>query len=345
MLKQVYIILNDKIIYHRSYAKGIDASLLINVYLSIKSEAFSPTGEEIGIHDFFESRILYFVNKELNLLFFFVLGFSDDMMSAKPLIRSLKKKFVENYDQNITEIDFAQKEEELQVIVDEIQRRFRVKISIVGLSGVGKTTTTRLIKSEEVPTQHIPTITGKVATIQLEGVNLYLWDFAGQDQFDYLWERFMTGSDAILLMTDSTQANMEKNKSFIDISSKAVPFARIAIIANKQDLPDAMNIDDIENQMAQKTYSMVAIEPNSRDKIIRIIADLLDLNPEVSPLLKPIFERDMLIKKSQNALGQGDLKEAVKYYDELFSVCNELGDASKANEFKSKADKLRIFTL
>ena len=345
MLKQVYIILNDKIIYHRSYSKGISSSLLINIYLSIKNEAFSQIGEDIGTHDFFESRILYLVDKELNLLFLFVLGFSDDVENAKPFIKNLKKKFMNNYSQNITEIDFTHKDEELKLIVDEIQRNFRVKISIVGLSGVGKTTTTRLIKSEEVPTEHIPTITGKVATIKLEGVNLYLWDFAGQTQFDYLWERFMTGSDAILLMTDSTQINMEKNKNFIDISSKAVPFARIAIIANKQDLPGAMKIDEIENHMGQKTYSMVAIEPNSREKIIRIIADLLDLNPEVSPLLKPIFERDMLIKKSQNALEQGDLKQAVMYYDELFSLCNELGDDSKAIEFKNKADKLRIFTI
>ena len=344
MLKQVYIIINDKIAYYRSYAKGIDASLLINVYLSIKHEAFSQTGENIGIHDFFESRILYLVDKELNLLFFFVLGFSDDIEKAKPFIKSLKKKFLSNYGQNITEIDFKQKDEELKLIVNGIQRNFRVKISIVGLSGVGKTTTTRLIKSEEIPTEHIPTITGKVATIELEGVNLYLWDFAGQNQFDYLWENFMTGSDAILLMTDSTQINMEKNKNFIDISSKAVPYARIAIIANKQDLPGAMKITEIENQMGQKTYSMVAIEPGSRDKIIRIIADLLDLNPEVSPLLKPLFERDMLIKKSQNALEQGDLKQAVMYYDELNSICNELGDESMAIEFKNKADKLRIFT-
>lgn len=32
------------------------------------------------------------------------------------------------------------------------------------------------------------------------------------------------------------------------------------------------------------------------------------------------------------------------YYDELNSICNELGDESIAIEFKNKADKLRIFT-
>ena len=184
-----------------------------------------------------------------------------------------------------------------------------------------------------------------MATIKLEGVNLYIWDFAGQNQFDYLWEKFMTGSDAILLMTDSTQSNIEKSKDFIDISSEAVPFARIAIIANKQDLPNAMNIEEIENIIGQKTYAMVAIEPGSRDKMIRIIADLLDLNPDVSPLLKPIFERDLLAKNAQKALEEGDLKQVVMDFDKLYSLCNELGDESKATEYKNKADKLRIFTI
>ena len=151
MLKQVYIILNDKIIYHRSYAKGVDASLLINVYLSIKSEAFSRIGDEIGTHDFFESRILYLAHRDLNLLFLFVLGFSDDIETAKPLVKRLRNKFLNSFKDNIAKVDFAAKNEEIKVIVDEIQRNFRVKISIVGLSGVGKTTITRLIKSEEVP--------------------------------------------------------------------------------------------------------------------------------------------------------------------------------------------------
>ncbi|GAG85370.1 unnamed protein product [marine sediment metagenome] len=48
MLRQIYFILDNEIIYHRSYAKGIEPSLLINVYLNIKKDAFTKFAEETG---------------------------------------------------------------------------------------------------------------------------------------------------------------------------------------------------------------------------------------------------------------------------------------------------------
>ncbi|MEE9379365.1 MAG: ADP-ribosylation factor-like protein [Candidatus Lokiarchaeia archaeon] len=132
----------------------------------------------------------------------------------------MKKKFLVSFGQSIKNNNTSLKHEEIDALIDAIQRNFKAKISIVGCSGVGKTTITSLIKAEEAPIEHIPTITGKVATIKLEDTNLYLWDFAGQDDFDYLWEDFMKGSDAILLMTNSTQENIEKRKKFVDIAIK-----------------------------------------------------------------------------------------------------------------------------
>lgn len=343
MLRQVYILLNDKILYQKTYAKGIDASFFTKVYSKVKKYAFSISGREIGIYEFFESRISYIIDQELQLIFLLIIGFSDDFESIKPHLQNLKKKFLVSFSQSIRDNNTSLKHEEINPLIDAIQRNFKAKISIVGCSGVGKTTITSLIKAEEIPIEHIPTITGKVATIKLEDTNLYLWDFAGQDDFDYLWEDFMKGSDAILLMTNSTPENIEKSKKFVDIAGKAAPYSRIAIIANKQDLPNAMKIEEIEDRMGQKTYSMIGIDPNNRVKIISIIADLLDINPQISPLLKPLFERELLIDKGQNALDQGNLEDAVRFFDRISSICIEIGDQGQASEFKNKADKLRIF--
>ena len=343
MLRQVYILLNDEILYQRSYAKGIDASYFTKVLSKIKKDAFSKYRSEIGAFEFFENRISYIVDIDLKLLFILIIGFSDNFENIKPHLKSLKRKFLDSFGPSIKNNSASLEHEEINTIIDEIQRNFKAKISIVGCSGVGKTTITSLIKSEEVPMEHIPTITGKVATIKLEDTHLYLWDFAGQDDFDYLWEDFMKGSDAILLMTNSTSENIEKSKKFLEIASKTAPYSRIAIIANKQDLPDAMKVEEIEERMGQKTYAMIGIDLNNRVKIIRIIADLLDLDPQISPLLSPMFERELLIYKGQEALDHGNLEDAVKFFDKISSICIELGDTTQANEYKHKADKLRVF--
>ena len=105
MLRQIFFILEDEIIYYRSYAKGIDPSILTEVFLSIKKDVFNEFGEETGIYDFFDSRILYTIERDLNLLILFVLGYSDEIKSAKPHLLRIKKKFLESFSQNIKEKD------------------------------------------------------------------------------------------------------------------------------------------------------------------------------------------------------------------------------------------------
>ncbi|MFW9970555.1 MAG: ADP-ribosylation factor-like protein [Candidatus Odinarchaeota archaeon] len=342
MLRQVYIILNDNIIYKRNYAKALDDSLFPNVYLNIKKAAFSKFGEETASYEFFKYKLSYIIDKDQNLVFLFVTGLGVDFRDVKPQLYSFKKEFLDIYGNNLKENQITIMPDVFDPIVDTIHRNLKAKISIVGFSGVGKTTTTKLIKSEEIPMQHIPTITGEVATIKIGKLHFYLWDFAGQDQFDFLWEKFIRGSDAVLLMTDSTLENLEKSRYFLELVNKVVPYAQLAVIANKQDLSSAMKIDDIERLLGQKTYSFIAIDPNNRPKMIRIIADLLDMDPQVSPLLRPIFDRDILMDKAQNALEQSNFNEAINLFEKISNICLELGDDSLSLELQEKAEKLRM---
>ncbi len=341
MLRQAYIILNDKIIYQRNYAKGLDNTFFSKIYVNIKKAAISKFGGDVGTSEFFEYKLSYIVERSLNLIILLVSGLGDEFENIKVQLIKFKKEFLDFYGDSIEDINLKLIGDVIDPIIDAIHRSLKPKISIIGFSGVGKTTTTKLIKSEEIPMQHIPTITGEVATIKIGKLEFFLWDFAGQDQFDFLWEKFIRGSDAVLLMSDSTLANLEKSRFFFALVNKIVPYARLAVIANKQDLPEAMRAEDVERLMGQKTYSMIAIEPNNRTKMIRIIADLLDMDPLVSPLLKPLFERDELMDKAQKSLEKGFFNEVADLFDEICNLCIELGDDSLAIEFQNKAEKLR----
>jgi len=322
MLRQVYIILNDNIIYQRNYAKGIDDSLFTNIYLNIKKAAFSKFSQETSYYEFFRYRLSYITYKDFNLLFLFVTGLGDEFDTIKPQLCNFKKEFLDIYSDDLKKGIINIVEEVFNPIVDTIHRNLKAK-------------------SEEIPMQHIPTITGEVATIKIGKLHFFLWDFAGQDQFNFLWEKFIKGSDAVLLMTDSTLENLEKSRFFFELVNKVVPYARLAVIANKQDLASAMKIEDIERLMGQKTYSFIAIDPNNRPKMIRIIADLLDMDTSVSPLLKPIFDRDLLMDKAQKVLEQGNFNEAVSLFEKISNICLELGDDSLSIELQDKAEKLR----
>ncbi len=230
--------------------------------------------------------------------------------------------------------------EVLDPVVDSIHKNLRPKISLVGFSGVGKTTITKLIRAEEIPVQHIPTITGDIATVKIGKLHFHLWDFAGQEQFSYLWNNFIKGSDAVILVTDSTLENVDKSKFFLELIKQEAPNAHIAVIGNKQDLKGALSPVQIENFLGLKAYSMIANDPSNRDKMIKIVADILEMSAEVSPLLKPLLERDKLIEQATIALKSADFEKAALVFDKISYLCIELGDDSLGKEFFEKSQKI-----
>jgi len=304
-------------------------------------EAFANRGKKVEYHDYHKYRISYITEKDAELMFLFVTGLTDNFENIKKELIKCKKEFLnlfeEVLDHKIDEKTF----EIFDPTIDLIHRNLRPKISLIGFSGVGKTTITRLIKAEEIPMQHIPTITGDIATIKIGKLHFHLWDFAGQEQFSYLWNNFIKGSDAVLLITDSTLENIEKSKFFLELIKEQAPQAHTSVIGNKQDLNDAMKPEQIEKILGLKTYSMIANDSNNRDKMITIIADVLEMNAEVSPLLKPLLERDTYMEKATNALENAEFGNAATFFDKISDLCIELGDDSLGKEFYEKSQKIK----
>jgi small GTP-binding protein len=338
----VYILKEGNIIYEKDFGKVLSFENFQSIYQEIDGEVSRGLIDDFGSTHFFKYRIIYTVDTELDLIFIFIIGFNDDIETVKRELKKLKTEFLVSFGDILDNLDLSLLEL-FNPMIESIHKKIRTKISLVGFSGVGKTTITRLISAGLIPETHIPTITGKVSTIKIGKLVFHLWDFAGQEQFSYLWSDFIYGSDAVLLITDSSLENVEKSRYFIELIKDQTPNAHAAAIANKQDRENALSVEKIEKILGIKAYSMIAIEPNNRDKMIQIVADILQMNTEESTLLKPIFERDKLIQLARKSLENGDIAECVEYFDKIADICLSLGDDALYKEFYEKAEKLRRY--
>ncbi len=340
MLRQVYILKDDKILYNKNYGKSLSVEDFQKLYQEILEE--TEKGTNLDSYDFFKYKIVYSLVKNDKLAFIFITDINDDTDRSKRELEKLNKEFLETFGDNLEALD-PELMEILNPILDTTHRNLKTKIALVGFSGVGKTTSTNLICASEIPSVHIPTITGKISTVKIGKLYFHLWDFAGQEQFSYLWNDFILGSDAVLVITNSTLENVEKTKFFIELIKERAPYAHAAVIGNKQDLPGALSVQKIQEILGVKAYSMVAIDSANRGKMIQIIADILEISTDASPLLKPLFDRDQLINKARISLENGEIAQTAEHFEKIADLCLELGDDLLYKEFSEKATKLKSY--
>ncbi|KJE95735.1 ADP-ribosylation factor 1 [Capsaspora owczarzaki ATCC 30864] len=124
----------------------------------------------------------------------------------------------------------------------------------IGLDAAGKTTALYRMKLGEVVTT-IPTIGFNVETIEYKNLKITTWDIGGRGGIRPLWRHYTANTDAVILMVDSndrdriSEAAHELTRMLDLLEEPQQAEIPILVFANKQDLPNAMTIAEITEQL------------------------------------------------------------------------------------------------
>jgi len=163
-----------------------------------------------------------------------------------------------------------------------------IKVSIIGLGGVGKTSLLHLICGKEIDLEYVPTIDVDITSFNGEELDIprsiVLWDFAGQSNFRSLWKSLLDSTDIALIVLDSSFENVNYSKDIIrDILDKHYKNVLVIGIANKQDLPHRLTpqfceriLSEAERDPPIKVHGMIAINSDYREKILAILREALN---------------------------------------------------------------------
>ncbi|MHA1917948.1 MAG: ADP-ribosylation factor-like protein [Candidatus Ranarchaeia archaeon] len=156
---------------------------------------------------------------------------------------------------------------------ETLYQGLEMKISLLGEGGVGKTTILNLIAGNELPQVHVPTIGIEIYKVALKfgSRRFVLWDFSGQNQYRDLWKTQIIASEIVIIVTNSTEENLNSSMEIIKNIKEILPNTLILGVANMQDIPNTLSPIKIGKNLKVPTIGLVAIEKDQRKKIIDFI--------------------------------------------------------------------------
>lgn len=117
-------------------------------------------------------------------------------------------------------------------------------ILILGLDNAGKTAVLYALQLGEAIEYTIPTIGFNVEEVSVGRVSIKMWDMGGQTKLRALWPHYFGQADGVVFVVDSAdidRLDTAKAELHTLMSHKELNTKPFLILANKQDLPRALN--------------------------------------------------------------------------------------------------------
>lgn len=170
-------------------------------------------------------------------------------------------------------------------LYDSYNKKEEYSVLLLGLDNLGKTTFLEKLKemyaepnTYKKPKKILPTVGQNVGHIKVNKKTvLKIWDLAGQHELRAMWDNYFEVAHGIIFLVDSTDKSRleecteeltkilasEEEENGVD---RSVP---ILMLANKQDLEDRLEVQDIK-----EIFNKVAEHLNARDSRVLPVSGL-----------------------------------------------------------------------
>ncbi len=105
---------------------------------------------------------------------------------------------------------------------------------------------------------------------------LYLFGTPGQRRFDFMWEILAEGMLGFVVMVDSTKPETFREAKSILETFRAYAPTPYVVAANKQDMPDAWNTDDLRIALRiEEGIKLLPCVASSKESVKSVLLELL----------------------------------------------------------------------
>lgn len=332
MLRQIHILYNQERIFSYTFALALGTEELNTLIESLESDTAVSLPGKINHRPISDNQVFH--KGSGDFYFILIADLIDKINYIEEILNKLIEKFKEFFPDRETFDKSDSLREDFIDFLYELQAESHSKIAIMGPVNAGKTTLYKML-TNETKERSIMNV-AKSSIFSLYDLQFDVWDFQLKDNYALLWQKFVTGSDLILLVIDVSNYNLKILNHFLTLKKKYGKLSKFLILANKMDLIE--NQEELKNLKKElEDYDAVEISlksSNAKAKVFKAITKKLRIKEK----LPDNFED--LIEEAEELETKNNLGKALAKYKELVRIANKYQYFSYVKKFEEKVNKL-----